>query len=320
MKAAQRRKHKHGKIIATSPEAGGSVPGHPDWTACGPAFTAASRFGAFPFPVMKLHDYLSEVAFIAYSPTIGKMFTPHAAILLCWVIWKTKDRGQHVEATVGQITEETGLSERNIETAKLKLENVLVVTQKRLEHRTFYSVNAEALEAKWNEFRESTKRTLERTDEPSCPESTKRTLELDKRTIVRTIEQPPTPLAGGIALGASTPRKRCPKSAEPSPEAKALIQEFASIYGRHFRSSYVPNAKRDVPGANALVLAGVTVDELRTRADAAMRSKAFNCKRATTLALLAELWNNVGAELQDGQRTDNTMQRYETDFELPMLK
>lgn len=132
--------------------------------------------------------------------------------------------------------------------------------------------------------------------------------------------KPPTPLAGGIALGASTPRKRCPKSAEPSPEAKALIQEFASTYGRHFRSSYVPNAKRDVPGANALVLAGVTVDELRTRADAAMRSKAFNCKRATTLALLAELWNNVGAELQDGQRTDNTMQRYESDFELPMLK
>lgn len=129
--------------------------------------------------------------------------------------------------------------------------------------------------------------------------------------------KPPTPLAGGIALGASTPRKR---SAEPSPEAKALIQEFASTYGRHFRSSYVPNAKRDVPGANALVLAGVTVDELRTRADAAMRSKAFNCKRATTLALLAELWNNVGAELQDGQRTGDTVQRYETDFELPMLK
>lgn len=132
--------------------------------------------------------------------------------------------------------------------------------------------------------------------------------------------KPPTPLAGGIALGASTPRKRCPKSAEPSPEAKALIQEFATTYGRHFRSSYVPNAKRDVPGANALVLAGVTVDELRTRADAAMRSKAFNCRRATTLALLAELWNNVGAELQDSQRTDNTVQRYETDFELPMLR
>lgn len=273
---------------------------------------------------MRLYDYLSDCRYIAYSPDLGKIFGPNAAILLCWVIWRKRESGALVEATVAQIGDETGLSERNIETAKRQLEGVLVVTQKRLEHRTFYSVDAEELEKRWVSSRESAKRPFERKSESSCPESAKRPFELEERTSLRTEESPLVP-QGGIALGAATPRKRCtvkPKP-EPSPQATEMVRTFAAVYASHFRSAYVPNARKDLPGAESLVLAGVTTEQVRERADAAMRSKGFNCRRATTLALLAELWNNIGGELQDGQRTDHQQSSeaaWGKKLELPMLR
>lgn len=274
---------------------------------------------------MRLFDYLSDCRYIAYSPDLGRIFGPNAALLLCWVIWRKRENGTLVEATVAQIGDETGLSERNIETAKRQLEGVLVVTQKRLEHRTFYSVNPDELEKRWAESRESAKRPFERMAEPSRPESAKRPFEVEKRTSLRTEELSPIVPQGGMALGAATPRKRCstkPK-AEPSPQASEMVRTFADVYRSHFRSSYVPNARKDLPGAESLVLAGVTTEQVRERADAAMRSKGFCCRRATTLALLAELWNNIGGELQDGQRTDNQQSSeaaWGNKLELPMLK
>ena len=136
VKAAQRRKHKHGKIIATSPEAGGSVPGHPDWTACGPAFTAASRFGAFPFQIMN--------QWFQVSSAIIKSRGPQCGIVIGWLL--NEGAGViEVECTHRQMMEATGLSERNVETGIRKASKLLSIRRERIKHKTFYSISQREL-------------------------------------------------------------------------------------------------------------------------------------------------------------------------------
>lgn len=257
---------------------------------------------------MRLHDYLSDVRWFTYSPDLAKVFTPTGAILLCWIIWKSRDTGGTVEATVERIMDETGLSERNIETAKERLKGILTVKHRRLEHRTFYAVDAEKLEIEWKEkapksasFPESAKRPSVQ-DESAIPESAKRPPELSVRTDVRTgKEQSPQPPAGGQS--SSRPRRHRSVPLEPSEDAKRMIQSFAKVYGERFRGlSYHPDGTKDVLAAQSLLASGVTPEEVSKRFDQCTRSKGWNCKRVLTLPSLAKLWNETGGELAQEQR------------------
>jgi hypothetical protein len=263
---------------------------------------------------MRLHDYLSDVRWFTYSPDLAKVFTPTGAILLCWIIWKSRDTGGTVEATVERIMDETGLSERNIETAKERLKGILTVKHRRLEHRTFYAVDAEKLEIEWKEkapksasFPESAKRPSVQ-DETQTPERTKRPPELSVRTTVRTEEQSPLPPVGGNPLVRSRRKRSVPL--EPSEDAKRMIQSFAQVYGERFRGSpYRPDATKDVLAAQSLIASGVTPEEVAKRFDQCTRSKGWNCKRVLTLPSLAKLWNETGGELAQEQRTTGATEK-----------
>lgn len=92
---------------------------------------------------MRLSDYLPDVRTFAYSPELAQAFTPTGAILLCWLIAEAREPGAEIEATVAEIMAETGLSEKNVDTAKERLlhRNVLSIRSQRLEHRTFYAIS-----------------------------------------------------------------------------------------------------------------------------------------------------------------------------------
>ncbi len=83
-----------------------------------------------------------------YSPNLADLFTPTGAILLCWLLHIQATGDSEAELTHAELMEATGLSEKNIATAKRRLKGVVIVREKRIAHRTFYSVDLDALEAK----------------------------------------------------------------------------------------------------------------------------------------------------------------------------
>ena len=204
---------------------------------------------------MRLGDYLRDVRWIQYSPDLARVFTPTGSILLCWLIWKTRDCDDAVEATREQIMSETGMSERNVETAieRLKDGGVLVVTMKRLEHRTFYTVDSDALEAAWGAARERTKCPVERKDEMAVPERTKRPLDIRVRTEVSERKN-------------KEPDKEPPADLLPdqSHEAVALwIQAYNEAYpDTPYRNTLAKRRKADEQAAGALLKSGMTAEQV----------------------------------------------------------
>lgn len=213
--------------------------------------------------------------------------------MLCWLIWKSRDEGGCVEATIAQIQEETGMSEKNIETALTKLSGVVTRTQRRMEHRTFYVVEADALNEKWEKVREGLSRKAEtasrtkgRNGLSGEPETASRTNGL--RTEVRTEEPPIVPIA----------KSSVSKESKAGNQAKALVQAFAGVYRERFRGDYVPHPKRDTAAASALASAGVTGEQVADRFRAATRIRGgFWCAKANCLPVLADHWNEIGAEI-----------------------
>lgn len=131
---------------------------------------------------MRLADYLGNVQWIAYSPQLAKAFTPHAAILLCWIIWKKREGQEEVEATIEQIGEETGLGRKMILNAREKLGTILKTREKRLEHKTFYSIDADALEAAWNLRDKGFPEMPKGDSDTKCQEGSPRSAEKASRT------------------------------------------------------------------------------------------------------------------------------------------
>lgn len=250
---------------------------------------------------MRLFDYLTDVRWFAFSPDLAKVFTPTGAILLCWVIWKSKDDGGEVEATVEQIAEETGLTDNQIATAKDKLKTVLRVRSKRFEHKTFYSVDPENMQKCWDS-RETRKVGFWKSIKSVSgkAESGVRTIE-GKNVDIRTerkeertsaLPPPSIPVAqGGVKA------RRNGRNVPASPEARAIIQAFAEVYRARFRSAYVPDPKADVTAATFFLDAGVTAAQVSSTFEAATRSKGFWASKATTLPVLFRRWNEIQAEL-----------------------
>ena len=207
---------------------------------------------------MRLGDYLRDVRWIQYSPDLARVFTPTGSILLCWLIWKTRDCGATVEATREQIMTETGLSERNVETAieRLKDGGVLVVTMKRLEHRTFYTVDSDALEAAWGAARERTKCPVERKDAMSSPERTQCPLDIRVRTEVPERKN-------------KEPDKEPPADLlqDPTQEAVAVwIQAYNASNPQPYCNAMAKRRKADAAAMASLLKAGVTPERIAATA------------------------------------------------------
>jgi len=87
-----------------------------------------------------------------YSSDIAKKFSPHAAILLGWFLDRffigenPNPRTEEVEATIQQICEGTGMNRKRVLNARADLHGVLRSRHKRLEHRTFYSIDVDRFE------------------------------------------------------------------------------------------------------------------------------------------------------------------------------
>ncbi len=84
-----------------------------------------------------------------YSPTIAKKFSPNAAILLGWFFEQLlakanpNPRTDEVEATIERICDGTGMNRKKVLNARTRLHGVLKARTKRLEHRTFYSIDVD---------------------------------------------------------------------------------------------------------------------------------------------------------------------------------
>lgn len=68
-----------------------------------------------------------------------------------------------------------------------------------------------------------------------------------------------------------------------------------------FRSRYVPNPKRDTSAALALVTAGLTPAGVAERFTAATRVRGFWSSKCNALHVLAEHWNEIGAEIEQAR-------------------
>jgi len=110
----------------------------------------------------------------------------------------------------------------------------------------------------------------------------------------RTSALPPSSIP--VAQG-EVKARRTGRNAPASPEARAIIQEFAEVYRARFRSAYVPDPKADVTAATFFVDARVTAEQVAETFEAATRSKGFWASKTTTLPLLFRRWNEIQAEL-----------------------
>lgn len=116
-----------------------------------------------------------------------------------------------------------------------------------------------------------------------------------------------TPIAPQVGQPLVRSRRGRSVPLEPSEDAKRMIQSFANVYGERFRGQlYHPDATKDVLAAQSLLASGVTPEEVSKRFDQCTRSKGWNCKRITTLPLLARYWNETGGELAQEQRQNGT--------------
>lgn len=68
-----------------------------------------------------------------------------------------------------------------------------------------------------------------------------------------------------------------------------------------FRSRYVPNPKRDMAAALALVTAGLEPASVAARFTAATRVRGFWSSKCNALSILAERWNEIGAEIEQAR-------------------
>lgn len=223
--------------------------------------------------------------------------------MLCWMLWKMRDVGGEVEARIEEIEQATGLSTKNIATARERLKGILIARERRIEHRTFYSVDHEELQRQWDaatdgESRETPKRHLVRNAETASREEPKRHLvTIEQEQGIRTGRTEETPMVATVDVPLNSRRRT---TLQPSPEAKDMVRVFAGIYGQRFGRAYVPDARQDVAAAAGLVAAGVTAEEVGRVFEAATRCKGWRASKTTTLPMLARFWNEVGAEIAKG--------------------
>jgi hypothetical protein len=105
---------------------------------------------------MRLADFLQEIGRpIAYYPKLRRITgSTTATIFLCQLIYwsgKQKDPDGWIYKTAAEIEEETGLSEKEQRTARqhLKQRGLIEERYARLEHRMYYRVILEAVNAAW---------------------------------------------------------------------------------------------------------------------------------------------------------------------------
>jgi len=131
---------------------------------------------------MKPSDFLTDIGRpVAYYPALARALgSVNAAILLCQIIYwvgKEADPDLGVYKTKAELTDETGLSEREQETAAAKLLELglLTTNYKRLQHRMYYLLHIDALAAFWERHDSCSNRQKRGsgTDKSAVPEPTK---------------------------------------------------------------------------------------------------------------------------------------------------
>ncbi len=178
---------------------------------------------------------------------------------------------------------ETGLSRHELNTAKRACKSVLHFKLKGVPARTYYRVDADALEEALNLTNKSAGKR-----KPSLPESGK----LDDRKAANYI----TEITSEIT---SEKRPRARASIEPSPESRELVCLFGRAYQMQFGQSYAVTAQ-DTRWASVLLGFGVKPAEVADTMLRAWRAGKWNAKRAMTLRKVAELWNEIRGELATG--------------------
>lgn len=107
---------------------------------------------------MKLSDFILNIGQpVPYYPALAKIFGVKAAVFLCRFAWwhgRQADAEGWIFKTQDEITDETGMSQKEQETARKILKASAVIEERidRLNHRQFYRVNFDALNAAWDKW------------------------------------------------------------------------------------------------------------------------------------------------------------------------
>lgn len=109
---------------------------------------------------MRFSDVFVGMRYSVYSPDMVQRFGPGAAMFIGFIVTKLQDGDPdgEVEATMDQIRAATGLSDESQVTARKRLAGILKVRAKRMEHRTFYSLDLDALDSVMEAHLESVSR------------------------------------------------------------------------------------------------------------------------------------------------------------------
>lgn len=79
---------------------------------------------------MKLHDFLHGIRWFQFSPDLARTFGRTESILVCWVIFRTRDDGtEWVTATYRRIHDEAALSAHEVRTSLARLRGIVTVAR-----------------------------------------------------------------------------------------------------------------------------------------------------------------------------------------------
>ena len=137
---------------------------------------------------MSLSASLTNVGHpVAYYPRLARFFgSVNVAILFAqlhyWSQRGESDLGTHKSSE--QFTEETGLSYREQVTARKQLREAgfLIETHRRLEHRVYYRLNLEAVDAAFDAWTEAQTKAQSPNDENAVRENTNPQLGIDAKS------------------------------------------------------------------------------------------------------------------------------------------
>jgi hypothetical protein len=104
---------------------------------------------------MKLSESLQSLGVVAYYPSIAKLIGVKECVLVCQFVWwtgKQADPDGWIYKTQKEINDETGLARWEQETARKSLRKLGILEEKenRLEHKMFYRINIDELNALWS--------------------------------------------------------------------------------------------------------------------------------------------------------------------------
>ena len=235
--------------------------------------------------------HAAQRRFFHYHVPVAERFGITDAIFICFLVWKQWRPDDMVELLVEDIEKGTALSydqQKGIR-KRLKAAGILEEKTMRLQHKTFYRIDVEKLDAMLME------NPRPGSDQPAAPSGANPSSSNDKNSC-KNEDSLPDKRAGRVSSG----KKRSGKS-EPS-QHQEFIDGWCECFEAQFGTRYVVLGGADGKAAK-LLLSGTKLNatELLKVATAAWakRGKEFwTCENKTrTIRDFAANWNRIVAEL-----------------------